>query len=121
MRTGLAIGSENPPNEDLVDMPLRDLLGQDEFVHAGSPHVDQWNQSRNLEELTGFFDDSPSADLDLYLQYKSKGKWRTAASSKTGGFESIDYTVPSNRDGTSYRWEERHRIGTPSYCLTDSL
>jgi vibriolysin len=62
-----------------------------------------------------------SADLDLYLQYKSKGKWRTAASSRSGGFESIDYAVPSDRGGNSYRWQVRHRSGTPTYCLTDNL
>ncbi|MBW2258592.1 MAG: M4 family metallopeptidase, partial [Deltaproteobacteria bacterium] len=59
------------------------------------------------------------ADLNLYLQYERKGRWKAVASSKTSGFEAISYTVPNNRAGFSYRWQVLHISGTADYCLTD--
>lgn len=62
-----------------------------------------------------------SANLDLYLQYYHRGRWRNASNSRTSGFESVSYTVPNKRDGADFRWRVRRRSGTADYCLVDNL
>ena len=47
--------------------------------------------------------------------------WHTVALSTTSGFESVEYTVPSSRDGRRFRWRIQHVSGTADYCLIDSL
>jgi len=79
----------------------------------------------NLSAGTGLsatLDWTPAdANLDLYLEVETDGRWRTAASSRTSGFESIDYTVPGSDDGAPHRWLVVGKSGTAEYCLTDNL
>ncbi len=66
--------------------------------------------------------DDASADLDLHLQYLSGNRWRDQVKANNGTpgvFESISYTIPSNRDGSTFRYWVRRRSGTATYCLTE--